>query len=157
MVGGAVCGKSDLICHIDKLFKNVKRCRRESVILTSYSNKGNPVKQSCATRPVYIEERAKVSHSSNTCRRLRTHDQTPSYLHCPGNYIDALSATKNWAVERQRNAIWHFLFPSNTFVYSLKLDCSCKKKPITYSLTLRERDTFDRDQTLKQMVYVDRS
>lgn len=28
-----------------------------------------------------------------------------AYLHCPDNYIDALSATKNWAVERQRNAI----------------------------------------------------
>ena len=65
---------------------------------------------------------------AHTCRRRRTRDQTPSYLYCPGNYIDALSATKNWAVERQRNAIWHFLFPSNTFVYSLKIDCSCKKK-----------------------------
>lgn len=41
--------------------RNKATCRRESVILTSYSNKGNPVKQSCATRPVYIEERAKVS------------------------------------------------------------------------------------------------
>lgn len=55
---------------------------------------------------------SKCPKAAKTSRRLAIKHL---YLHWPDNYIEALSRTRNWAVDIQRNAIRHFLFPPNIF------------------------------------------
>lgn len=128
--------------------------RRESVILTSYANKGKPVKQSCASvsRPVYIDERAKVSQSSKTCRRRAVHAIKHRAI-CIARAITsthlALRRTGPWRDNETpfdtscfRLTPLYILIKDRTF--------ACKKKQLRIPINpSKARDIFDRDQTLK--------